>query len=133
MKMIRIGTSGYNHRDWIGSFYPSDLGPARYLARYAEEFDLCELNVAVHRLPVPAEAERILGESEGRLLFTTLAPRRLVAAIVNAGGGMDAVGTRAGMDAWKQKGDPGAGERSGRGEGRLDVGSTSAESPHVGA
>src|SRR5262245_58605031 len=82
--MIRIGTSGYNHRDWIGSFYPSDLGPARYLAGYAEEFDLCELNVAVHRLPIAAEAERILGESEGRLLFTTLAPRRLVAAIAGA-------------------------------------------------
>ena len=91
--MIRIGTSGYNHRDWIGSFYPSDLGPAKYLARYAEEFDLCELNVAVHRLPDPREAERILSESEGRLLFTVLAPRRL-AAVVGACGGGDRKSTR---------------------------------------
>ena len=84
--MIRIGTSGYNHRDWIGSFYPAGMGPARYLARYADEFDLCELAVVVHRLPHPAEAERILGESAGRLLFTALAPRHLVAIVAGQPG-----------------------------------------------
>jgi ABC-type uncharacterized transport system ATPase subunit len=36
------------------------MGPARYLARYADELDLCELNVAVHRVPHPSEAERLL-------------------------------------------------------------------------
>ena len=63
--MIRIGTSGYNHRDWIGSFYPADLGPARYLVRYAEEFDLCELNVAVHRLPLHPQPGRELHPQSG--------------------------------------------------------------------
>jgi len=90
--MVRIGTSGYNHRDWIGSFYPAEMGPARYLARYGEEFDLCELAVAVHRTPGPDEAHRILDESEGRLLFTVLAPRALLAPFREAGGGVPQVG-----------------------------------------
>src|SRR6185436_17742594 len=86
--MVRIGTSGYNHRAWIGSFYPADMGPARYLARYGEEFDLCELAVAVHRTPHPDEARRILDESEGRLLFTVLAPRALLPAFHPTNGGL---------------------------------------------
>jgi len=90
--MVRIGTSGYNHRDWIGSFYPADMGPARYLARYGDEFDLCELSVAVHRTPAPDEAHRILDESEGRLLFTVLAPRALLAPFRPAGAGLPQVG-----------------------------------------
>lgn len=90
--MVRIGTSGYNHRDWIGSFYPADMGPARYLARYGDEFDLCELGVAVHRTPGPDEAHRILDESEGRLLFTVLAPRALLAPFRTLGGGLPQVG-----------------------------------------
>jgi len=90
--MVRIGTSGYNHRDWIGSFYPADMGPARYLARYGDEFDLCELSVAVHRTPVPDEAHRILDESEGRLLFTVLAPRALLAPFRPGGAGLPQVG-----------------------------------------
>ena len=90
--MIRIGNSGYNHRDWIGSFYPPDMGPARYLARYGEEFDLCELAGAVHRTPGPDEAHRILDESEGRLLFTVLAPRGLLEPFRAAGEGLPQVG-----------------------------------------
>ncbi len=83
--MIRIGASGYNHREWIGSFYPVGMGPARYLGRYSDEMNVCELPLSSYRLPRPADADRILGESGGRLFFTALAPVRLVDAIRAAG------------------------------------------------
>lgn len=83
--MIRIGTGGYNHREWIGSFYPVEMGPARYLARYAEDFNVCELQLSSYRMPQEDDAERILGESGERLFFTALAPARLVEAIRSAG------------------------------------------------
>lgn len=83
--MIRIGTGGYNHREWIGSFYPVGMGPARYLSRYAEDLTVCELPLSSYRMPQGVDAERILGEAGGRLFFTALAPVRLVEAIRSAG------------------------------------------------
>ena len=72
--MIRIGTSGYNHRDWIGSFYPPEMGPGRYLARYAEEFDLCELNAATAPVTLWMNTGPELALSKVPLSVTAVAP-----------------------------------------------------------
>src|SRR5207247_9111837 len=32
---VRIGTSGYNYREWKGTFYPADLPAAKMLPYYA--------------------------------------------------------------------------------------------------
>jgi len=48
---LRIGTSGFVYRHWRGLFYPADLPASRWLARYAAEFDTCELNATFYRLP----------------------------------------------------------------------------------
>jgi uncharacterized protein YecE (DUF72 family) len=48
---IRIGTSGWEYRDWAGDFYPVGLPRSRWLERYSEEFDTVELNNPFYRLP----------------------------------------------------------------------------------
>lgn len=48
---VRIGTSGWEYRDWKGRFYPSDLPKDRWLEFYAERFDCVELNASFYRLP----------------------------------------------------------------------------------
>jgi uncharacterized protein YecE (DUF72 family) len=48
---IRVGTSGFDYRDWRGSFYPRFIKPTDRLAFYAEHFDTVELNVTFYRMP----------------------------------------------------------------------------------
>lgn len=48
---VLIGTSGWNYRDWRGSFYPDDLRTAEWLAYYAARFRTVEVNNSFYRLP----------------------------------------------------------------------------------
>src|SRR5262249_29890250 len=48
---IRIGTSGYHYKHWVGTFYPPKTPPARMLDYYARHFDTLELNNSFYRLP----------------------------------------------------------------------------------
>lgn len=48
---IILGTSGYQYKDWIGSFYPEGTKPADMLAAYAEHFGGVELNFTYYGLP----------------------------------------------------------------------------------
>ncbi|MGB3229354.1 MAG: DUF72 domain-containing protein [Mycobacterium sp.] len=48
---IRIGTSGWSYRDWVGVLYEPGLPASRWLQRYAAEFDTVELNGSFYRWP----------------------------------------------------------------------------------
>jgi uncharacterized protein YecE (DUF72 family) len=48
---IRIGTSGYHYKHWIGPFYPSKTSPPQMLEHYVHHFDTLELNNSFYRLP----------------------------------------------------------------------------------
>ncbi len=48
---IRIGTSGWHYRHWVGAFYPSDLRPADYLGHYARHLATVEINNTFYHLP----------------------------------------------------------------------------------
>jgi uncharacterized protein YecE (DUF72 family) len=55
---LRIGTSGWTYRHWIGVFYPPSLPQAEWLPWYARFFDTVELNTTFYRLPSAAAAAR---------------------------------------------------------------------------
>jgi uncharacterized protein YecE (DUF72 family) len=48
---VRVGTSGWEYRDWRGRFYPRDLPKDRWLEHYVQHFDTVELNTSFYRLP----------------------------------------------------------------------------------
>jgi uncharacterized protein YecE (DUF72 family) len=48
-----IGTSGWQYKDWRGSFYPPKLAQARWLEYYIEHFQTVEVNNTFYRLPPP--------------------------------------------------------------------------------
>jgi uncharacterized protein YecE (DUF72 family) len=48
---VLIGTSGWQYRDWRGTFYPAGLPQAKWLEHYAERFRTQEVNNAFYRLP----------------------------------------------------------------------------------
>ena len=51
MAEFLVGTSGWNYRNWRGSFYPEKLAAKNYLAFYAQHFRSAEVNYSFYHLP----------------------------------------------------------------------------------
>ena len=51
MAEIRIGTSGYHYKDWVGRYYPAGTKANEMLAHYRHDFDTVELNNTFYQLP----------------------------------------------------------------------------------
>lgn len=74
---IRVGTSGYSYRDWVGPVYPEGTPQSEYLRHYIEMFPIVELNFSFYRQPEASMLERMLHVSGGRLGFAVKAYREL--------------------------------------------------------
>ena len=48
---VLVGTSGWQYRDWRGTFYPPDVPQRRWLEHYARQFATVENNGTFYRLP----------------------------------------------------------------------------------
>jgi uncharacterized protein YecE (DUF72 family) len=48
---VRIGTSGWHYKHWLGPFYPRELRAKDMLSWYMERFNTVELNNSFYRLP----------------------------------------------------------------------------------
>lgn len=75
--MIRVGTSGWQYRDWRGVLYPEGVPQARWLERYAEAFSVVEVNNSFYRLPERATFERWRGVTPADFTFVVKASRFL--------------------------------------------------------
>lgn len=51
MADIRIGTSGFHYKHWIGRYYPADIAQGKMLEHYVRDFDSVELNNTFYQLP----------------------------------------------------------------------------------
>jgi uncharacterized protein YecE (DUF72 family) len=51
---VRIGTSGWTYRHWVGVLYDRGMSAAERLDRYVGEFDTVELNGSFYRWPPDA-------------------------------------------------------------------------------
>jgi uncharacterized protein YecE (DUF72 family) len=49
--VLLVGTSGWQYRDWRGSFYPLEVPQRRWLEYYASRFGTVENNGTFYRLP----------------------------------------------------------------------------------
>jgi len=54
---IRIGTSGWHYKHWVGTFYPPRTPGSKMLAYYCERFDTVELNNSFYHLPKKSSLE----------------------------------------------------------------------------
>ena len=58
---VRIGTSGFAYKDWLGNFYPRSCPQSDYLKFYATKFATVELDVTFYRLPTVAMVRKWAG------------------------------------------------------------------------
>jgi uncharacterized protein YecE (DUF72 family) len=48
---IHIGTSGWSYKHWKGIYYPEGLPATKWLAFYARQFSISEINTSFYHLP----------------------------------------------------------------------------------
>ena len=48
---IRLGTSGWSYKDWLGPFYPPGTRPRDYLRVYAGVFPAVEVDSTFYAVP----------------------------------------------------------------------------------
>ena len=71
--VIRIGTSGFSYKDWVGPVYPETLAAHERLSFYAHEFSTVELNVTYYRTPSTRAVERWVRQTPDDFLFSVKA------------------------------------------------------------
>ncbi len=74
---VRVGCSGWSYREWRGVLYPPGLPAARWLERYAAEFDTVEVNATFYRLPEKATVRNWAAQVPDDFLFAIKASRYL--------------------------------------------------------
>ena len=77
MIRIRVGTSGWNYREWTGAFYPADMKPAAMLPYYAERFGTVEVNATFYRMPTAKTVGGWAGAVSPEFTFVLKAPQRI--------------------------------------------------------
>lgn len=77
MSDILIGTSGYDHPELKGIFYPQDLPRKDFLSYYSTVFNALEINSTFYGMPTAERIKNFYTRSEGRLRFSIKANRIL--------------------------------------------------------
>jgi len=72
---LRIGTSGWHYKHWLGRYYPEDLRPADMLAYYLRDFDTVELNNTFYHLPKETSFDSWRAATPARFLFAVKGSR----------------------------------------------------------
>ncbi len=70
-----IGTSGFQYKEWKGTFYPETMPTARMLPYYAERFSTTEINYSFHRIPSAKTIEGWYQATPERFKFSLKAPQ----------------------------------------------------------
>lgn len=74
---VLIGTSGYDHPELKGSFYPSDLPRKDFLQFYSTKFNALEINSTFYGMPTAQRMLSFWERSEGRVKFSVKLTRLL--------------------------------------------------------
>ncbi|MDQ3117532.1 MAG: DUF72 domain-containing protein [Verrucomicrobiota bacterium] len=72
-----IGTSGFQYKEWKGSFYPVDLAAAKMLPYFAKQLSTTEINYTFHRIPSPKTIENWIAQTPENFRFALKAPQKI--------------------------------------------------------
>ena len=75
--MLRIGTSGFSYKDWVGPYYPQGLPKKDWLSFHSREFSTCEINYTYYRVPDPYTLAAMARKVPDDFLFTLKANKAM--------------------------------------------------------
>lgn len=83
--LVRLGTSGYSYRDWIGTFYPEGTSQRGFLEFYSRHFDFVEINSSFYRMPDASLFARMRSRVSPGFTFSVKAPREFTHGLPDGG------------------------------------------------
>jgi len=75
--MIRIGTSGWSYKDWIGNFYRAGSKPNELLSQYAEKFNTVEIDSTFYGVPRKSTVENWYKAVPDDFKFSAKFPKKI--------------------------------------------------------
>ncbi len=72
-----IGTSGFQYKEWKGTFYPEDLAASKMLPYYAERLSSTEVNYTFRRIPSTTTIDNWSAATPQRFKFSLKAPQKI--------------------------------------------------------
>lgn len=75
MHTVRIGTTGWSYKDWVGPLYPEGTRQGSFLAEYARHFDLVEVDSTFYRPPSAEVVQRWADQTPDGFSFSLKVPR----------------------------------------------------------
>jgi uncharacterized protein YecE (DUF72 family) len=72
---VRIGTSGFHYKHWVGPFYPAKTPASKMLDFYLQHFDTVELNNSFYRLPTTEAFDAWRESTPAKFIFAVKASR----------------------------------------------------------
>ena len=77
MAEIRIGTSGWHYKHWVGEVYPPRWPASKMLSWYQQHFDTVEINNSFYRLPPVETVEAWRSSTPAQFRFAVKGSRFL--------------------------------------------------------
>lgn len=72
---IKVGTSGFGYRDWLGNFYPQFCSQKDFLRFYATVFKTVEIDATFYRIPTPDMVKKWKKVTCDDFIFSAKFPR----------------------------------------------------------
>jgi len=73
--LLRVGTSSWSCKDWLGVFYPHGTPPADFITEYAKHFDTVEIDSTFYRSPSPSMVKNWASRTPPGFVFSAKVPR----------------------------------------------------------
>src|SRR5580704_12927238 len=74
---IRIGTSGFSYKEWLGSFYPEKFPGSKTLGHYVQKLPTVEINYTFRAMPKREMLEKWAVQTPENFRFALKAPQRI--------------------------------------------------------
>ncbi|MDP8209033.1 MAG: DUF72 domain-containing protein [Candidatus Electryonea clarkiae] len=78
MAILKIGTSSFSSKDWVGTFYPEKTKPADFLRYYSTKFNTVEIDSSYYAVPSETTIKRWAENTPGDFIFSLKFPRAIV-------------------------------------------------------
>lgn len=78
MDLVRIGTSSFSEKDWVGPFYPEGTKPADFIRYYSTKFDTVEVDATYYAIPGQRTVENWVEKTPESFLISAKFPRSIV-------------------------------------------------------
>jgi uncharacterized protein YecE (DUF72 family) len=75
MKNLYVGTCSWNHKGWLGKFYPEGMYPQAYLSHYAKTYKTVEVDATWYEIPEKSIVERWKEITPRDFIFSLKVPR----------------------------------------------------------